>query len=185
MSSLDDAWMFVTSPSMYSGTCDVISLASLVSVSLSTKYSHMPDHTPRLEAKYTYLPDCAGLALRDASNSVVLATLIVSGVSTGSPVTLNCVRSEKSSRLSLNGTACLSRLTLLEDTATSMGSLSTMVSADLRKKSKSTNSPAREKITFSSARSPSLLRWKKISANLNPIKEGKGLVSSLPIFLSS
>ena len=76
--------------------------------------------------------------------------LIVSGVSIGSAVTLNCVKSENNSKDSLKGTACLSILTLLDETATSIGSLSTIVSTDLRKKSKLTNSPALENIIFSS-----------------------------------
>ena len=152
---------------------------------MSTKYSHTPDQAPLLAPKYTNLPTCAGLALRLASNSVVLDMLIVSGVSTGSAVTLNWVKSEKSNRLSLKGTACLSILTLLADTATSIGSLSTIVSTDLRKKSKDRNSPALEKITFSSASKPSLLRWKNISVNVKPIKEGKEFVVSSPTFLSS
>ena len=67
-------------------------------------------------------------------------------------------RSEKSNKLSLKGTACFSIETLLLETARSIASVSSMVSVVLLKKLKAVNSPASERMIFSSLRRPSLLR---------------------------
>ena len=70
ISSLVEAAIFLTLPERYSGTCEVIRVASLISVSPSVKYSLTPAKLPPTVLKNTLLPAPTGDVLRSHSNFV-------------------------------------------------------------------------------------------------------------------